>query len=185
MLCAAGFAEANHIPELFRWSLQNSVKQFCPEIQVKTRVIMFSLHSLSMSHMLESPFWIQKQNIGPNQIHTFASFFILLKVTSCIVRSIFLLIPGIERYQSFFSNTVSGITNCWTVYFSFNGRTNEYAGSFCLSVSLALKCRHPWSMIHWLKKNLCSNLVFKILLWREYVGWSHALALHPAKQYTF
>jgi len=56
MPCAAGFVEGSHVPEHLYWSLQNSVKQFCPEIQVKARIIVLPLQSLPMSNMLESSF---------------------------------------------------------------------------------------------------------------------------------
>lgn len=74
MLCTAGFAEASHIPEQFHHSVQNSVRQFCPEIQMKTRIIMLFPQSLPVSDMLDSPFWTQNPNVSPIQIYIFVSF---------------------------------------------------------------------------------------------------------------
>lgn len=74
-----------------------------------------------------------------------------------------------EREGIIFSDTVfiqvSGIFNCWTAYVSFNGRTNDYVGSFCQAVLLVLKCQHPYSMVYWLKKNLPRNLTLTRTSW--------------------
>lgn len=117
MLCTAGFAEASHIPEQFHQSVQNSVRQFCPEIQVKTRIIMLFPQSLPVSDMLESPVWTQNPNVSPIQIYIFVSFDVYFTEGHQLYSgSVFLSLNSRDRKVSVFSDTffihVSRITNC-------------------------------------------------------------------------
>lgn len=91
MLCAAGFAGASHIPEQFHSSLQNAVRQLCPEIQVNTRIFMLSLQSLPVSNVLES--LSPNPNASPNQTYVFASFDVCFTEDHQLYSSVFQLIP--------------------------------------------------------------------------------------------